>query len=33
MTEKTRFWLLLAILIASIALAVFLNSSYSSVLG
>jgi hypothetical protein len=32
MNEKTKFWILLALLILSLALAYFLNSSYSHVL-
>ena len=32
MNEKVKFWLLLALLIASLALAWFINSSYSRVL-
>ncbi len=33
MSEKKRFWVLLAILLLSIGLAIFLNSTYSSILG
>jgi hypothetical protein len=33
MTEKQRFWLLLALLLLSITLAIYINSSYSSSLG
>jgi len=32
MNEKTRFWILLGLLIASLALAWLMNSSYSHIL-
>jgi len=32
MSEKTKFWLLLALLIASLALAWYLNTGYSRAL-
>jgi hypothetical protein len=32
MSEKTKFWILLALLVASLALAWLINSSYSHVL-
>lgn len=32
MSEKTKFWLLLGVLIASLALAWYINSSYSHAL-
>jgi hypothetical protein len=32
-SEKKRFWILLAILALSIGLAIFLNSTYSAILG
>jgi hypothetical protein len=32
MSEKTKFWILLALLLASIALLIIVNSSYSHVL-
>lgn len=33
MTEKKRFWLLLVLLLLSITLALYINSSYSRSLG
>jgi len=33
MSEKRRFWILLTLLLLSLALAVYINSSYSTSLG
>lgn len=33
MNEKVKFWILLGLLIASLVLAWYINSSYSSTLG
>lgn len=32
MSDKTKFWILLGLLVASIALVIVINSSYSNVL-